>query len=179
MSTKLTVEYAFKVPAQHRLALIPKTLLSHRWLMPHIPKQEWQIILHPEFEAWLADAPAELRGAVVQHLMLLAQPENGPGMGRPRVDTVKGSTYSNMKEYRFQFMAAPWRLLFAFDPLQQAAVLVAGDKSGNEIDESEWYKKNIPIADKRFKEHLSRVSKGTPDKKSKKTSGTNGRKKRK
>jgi len=41
--------------------------------------------------------------------------------------------------------------LFAFDPKREAIFLVAGDKAG---DWDGWYRKAIPLADKRFTEHL-------------------------
>jgi len=41
-------------------------------------------------------------------------------------------------------------VLFAFDPKRQAILLVGGDKGG----EKRWYKESIPIADRRFEEHL-------------------------
>ncbi|WP_228833385.1 type II toxin-antitoxin system RelE/ParE family toxin [Nocardia brasiliensis] len=43
------------------------------------------------------------------------------------------------------------RMLFALDPAREAIVLVAGDKSGNW---QRWYRDAIPLADKRFCEHL-------------------------
>jgi hypothetical protein len=44
------------------------------------------------------------------------------------------------------------RLLFAFDPRREAIVLVAGDKAGNWDG---WYRKAIPLADRRFTDHLA------------------------
>jgi hypothetical protein len=46
------------------------------------------------------------------------------------------------------------RILFAFDPGRSAIVLVAGDKAGSWI---KWYRKNIPIADDRFDQHLKKL----------------------
>jgi hypothetical protein len=34
--------------------------------------------------------------------------EFGPNLGRPRVDTVKGSKFTNMKEMRVQYLGDPW-----------------------------------------------------------------------
>jgi len=48
------------------------------------------------------------------------------------------------------------RILFAFNPEREAILLVAGDKAGNW---KPWYKENLPIADKRFMEHLKRHGK--------------------
>ena len=45
-----------------------------------------------------------------------------------------------------------FRLLFAFDPERQAILLIAGDKAG---DWRGWYKKNIPLADDLFDDHLA------------------------
>ena len=58
-----------------------------------------------------------------------------------------------MKELRVQFRGAPWRILFAFDAERKAILLVGGNKQGNK----RWYKENIPIADKRFKEYLEQL----------------------
>jgi hypothetical protein len=44
------------------------------------------------------------------------------------------------------------RILFAFDPIQQAVLLVAGDTSGNWRD---WYRENLKIADDRYTEWLA------------------------
>jgi hypothetical protein len=43
--------------------------------------------------------------------------------------------------------AKTMRLLFAFDPKQQAIILTAGDKAGQW---EKWYEINIPIADDRY-----------------------------
>jgi hypothetical protein len=79
----------------------------------------------------------------------------GPHLGRPLVDTVKGSTYKNMKELRPGSSGkSEVRMLFAFDPNRNAIILVAGDKAGNW---NKWYDKNIPIADKIYEEHLKNI----------------------
>ncbi len=81
--------------------------------------------------------------------------EHGPQLGRPLVDTVKGSSYKNMKELRPGSSGnSELRVLFAFDPQRQAIMLVAGDNAGNW---KKWYRENIPIADARFAEHLARM----------------------
>ena len=46
------------------------------------------------------------------------------------------------------------RILFAFDPIRQAILLVAGDKSGQW---QRWYRKNIPIADELYDWHLEQL----------------------
>jgi hypothetical protein len=44
----------------------------------------------------------------------------------------------------------PYRILYAFDPIRQAILLVGGDKTGD----SRWYEKAIRLADKLFSEYL-------------------------
>jgi len=76
-------------------------------------------------------------------------------LGRPRVDTLKGSRHANMKELRFDAADGVWRVAFAFDPKRQAILLVAGDKSGG--SEKRFYRQLIKKADARFDEHVARV----------------------
>lgn len=78
--------------------------------------------------------------------------EHGPHLGRPLVDTVSGSRHRRMQELRpGSSGSSELRILFAFDPGRQAILLVAGDKSGNW---KSWYRRNIPLADDLFDEHL-------------------------
>jgi hypothetical protein len=39
----------------------------------------------------------------------------GPHLGRPWVDTLNGSRYTNMKELRFRAAHGVWRFAFVFD----------------------------------------------------------------
>ncbi len=83
--------------------------------------------------------------------------DNGPALGRPLADTVKASRHRNMKELRPGSSGrSEIRILFAFDPVRQAVLLVAGDKAGRW---DAWYKRNIPLADDRFDEHVERLRK--------------------
>jgi len=83
--------------------------------------------------------------------------EFGPQLGRPRVDTLKGSRHANMKELRFSAADGEWRVAFAFDPKRKAILLVAGDKSG--VSEKRFYRQLIAKADERFNAHLNRLKK--------------------
>ena len=85
--------------------------------------------------------------------------EFGPQLGRPRVDTLKGSRHANMKELRFSAADGAWRVAFAFDPRRKAILLVAGDKSGG--SEQRFYRELIRKADQRFDAHLARVGRRT------------------
>ncbi|WP_338043089.1 type II toxin-antitoxin system RelE/ParE family toxin [Nocardiopsis valliformis] len=88
----------------------------------------WDIELEL-IETWLSNLDQKSYEQVVAALDLLA--ENGPGIGRPLVDTVTGSKYSNMKELRPGSSGrSELRILFAFDPVRKAIMLVGGTKQG-------------------------------------------------
>ena len=92
----------------------------------------------------------EIRIALIAATRLLS--DYGPQLGRPHVDTLKGSRHANMKELRFEAVDGEWRAAFAFDPERRAIVLVAGDKSGG--SQKRFYRQFIAKADLRFSEHL-------------------------
>lgn len=112
---------------------------------------EWPVLLDDAFAAWLDGLDPGLRNEILAHAALLRA--RGPLLGRPYVDTVKGSAFANMKELRVQFRGDPWRILFAFDSHRAAILLVGGNKRGD----TRWYRKNLPIADERFRRHLARL----------------------
>jgi hypothetical protein len=106
----------------------------------------WTVVLLREVEEWflaLTDTDADLADVVEAAIDVLT--EEGPTLGRPLVDRVKGSTRHNLKELRPSGTSI--RILFVFDPERQAVLLVAGDKAG---DWKDWYTTNIPIAEQRY-----------------------------
>jgi hypothetical protein len=80
--------------------------------------------------------------------------EFGPHLGRPNVDTLNGSSFANMKELRFR-RDGLWRFAFAFDSLQQAIVLVGGNKEGE--SQTRFYKNLVKVADARFSDQLRKI----------------------
>lgn len=121
----------------------------------------WEVSLHPEVEAWFLDLCASdpvSADLVSEAIDLLA--EQGPALGRPLVDRLKGSAFHHMKELRpGSSGSSEVRLIFAFDPKREAIFLVAGDKSGQW---KTWYQQAIPLADARFEEHLLSLKEETP-----------------
>jgi hypothetical protein len=121
----------------------------------------WEILLHEEVDKWLiglAKADPETADEVAAAIDKLA--EDGPTLGRPLADRIKGSRHHHMKELRPRTSgASEIRMLFAFDPERQALILVAGDKQGAW---DKWYTINIPIADQRFDEHLANKKESRP-----------------
>ena len=111
---------------------------------------KWAVLLHDDFADEVTALDEELQDEMFAHAKLLA--EFGPNLGRPTVDSLKGSSHSNMKEMRFNWMGEVWRVAFAFDPQRQAVLLVGGDKGS--ANQKRFYKRLIDVADNRYSEHL-------------------------
>ena len=78
--------------------------------------------------------------------------DEGPGLGRPLVDGVKGSSLHNLKELRPGSSGrSEVRILFVFDSERSAVLLVAGDKAGQWTD---WYRRAVPLAEARFSAYV-------------------------
>jgi hypothetical protein len=113
-------------------------------------KRQWEVAFHDEFAPEFRDLPAVVQEELVALTLNLG--ERGPLLGRPEVDTLKGSHHANMKELRFVAGGGVWRVAFAFDPERKAILLVAGDKSG--VGQRRFYREFIRKADARFDGHL-------------------------
>jgi len=112
----------------------------------------WTVRFHEDFDKEFAGLPEAVQDELLAQSMVLEQ--FGPTLGRPRVDTLKGSRHANMKELRFDAEDGVWRVAFAFDSKREAILLVAGDKSGE--SEQRFYRQLIRTADKRFDGHLAK-----------------------
>ena len=75
---------------------------------------KWKIEFHRDFSPEFDALPIEVQDEMLAHSALLEK--FGPQLGRPRVDTLKGSRHANMKELRFEAGNGVWRVAFAFDP---------------------------------------------------------------
>jgi hypothetical protein len=111
----------------------------------------WQVLFRAEFEPEFDALDREVQDELLAQANLLKQ--FGPLLKRPTADTLHGSKHDNMKELRFQAADRVWRIAFAFDPEQQAILLVGGDKSGG--SEKRFYRQLIRQADARFTRHLA------------------------
>lgn len=116
----------------------------------------WQILLVEEVAEWFVDltkndpSTADLVEDAIDRLAV-----EGPALGRPLVDRIAGSRHHNMKELRpGSTRSSEIRILFAFDPVRRAVLLVAGDKSGNWRG---WYQTAIRLADDRYDAHLAEL----------------------
>jgi hypothetical protein len=113
----------------------------------------WIVRLADEFMAELRELREPVQDELLAQARLLAQ--FGPQLGRPRVDTLKGSRFSNMKELRFNAERGVWRVAFAFDAQREAVLLAVGNKAG--VPAARFYRDLIRRADRRLANHLSRM----------------------
>ena len=114
---------------------------------------KWTVVFDEEFEPEFEALSAEVQDELYAEAGYVEK--FGPETARPHVDTLKGSSYANMKELRFKAENGEWRVAFAFDPKRRAILLVAGDKSG--LSEKKFYKRLIAKADSRYGRHLERL----------------------
>jgi hypothetical protein len=107
----------------------------------------WDVILLEEVEEWFFTLDNDEMTTVTAAIDLLEL--EGPTLGRPVVDRVKGSRFHSMKELRPAGVSI--RILFIFDPRRQAVLLLGGDKAGSWKG---WYDTNIPVAEARYENWL-------------------------
>lgn len=109
----------------------------------------WEVEFSAEFERWYRDLPQSTQDRVIAAVQVLC--DQGPGLGRPLVDSVKGSEHP-LKELRVGTI----RILFAFDPRRIAVLLNGGDKQDRW---QKWYRSAIPKADRIYAKHLNEIKK--------------------
>lgn len=113
-------------------------------------------IQYDYIEGWLDEQDDETVAHVFAALELLAY--EGPNLGRPLVDTLWGSRIANLKELKPASSGdSEVRIIFAFDPLRNAVMLLAGDKSKGARSRSKWsgwYRRAIPRAEWIYEQHL-------------------------
>lgn len=108
----------------------------------------WIVLTVERFDAWFLSLSPSAQSDVLAAIVVLE--ELGPTLGRPLVDTLKGTKLSNLKELRIQHKGEPYRVLFAFDPMRRAVLLCGGSKKNN----PRIYEKLILEAELEFVAHL-------------------------
>jgi hypothetical protein len=109
----------------------------------------WAVEIGDEFEPEFDALHADVQTEILALARLLQQ--FGPQLGRPRVETLKGSSHANMKELRFAAAGGEWRVGLHSTPSGRQF------KSGG--SEKRFYRELIRKADERFDAHLARLKK--------------------
>jgi hypothetical protein len=111
----------------------------------------WSVEFTDEFEVWWNALSEEEQVEINAKVDLLQ--EHGPTLPRPHADVIVSSRHSNMKELRGKVEERQLRVLYAFDPIRTALLLIGGDKTGD----PKWYQKFVPVADDLFDQHLKEL----------------------
>jgi hypothetical protein len=106
-----------------------------------------------EVREWLHELRRTDRAtAILVGQSIAALLDEGPALGRPLVDRLKGSELHNLKELRpGSSGSSEVRIVFIFDPERNVVLLVAGDKAGHW---NNWYRQAIPLAEERYATYL-------------------------
>jgi hypothetical protein len=111
----------------------------------------WDVEYTDEFGEWWDGLTERLQDDIDVVVDLLQ--ERGPSLEFPFSSGVSGSEFSHMRELRVQHKGEPYRILYAFDPVRAAILLIGGCKTGDD----RWYEKFIPIADRLYTKHLDEM----------------------
>ena len=91
-----------------------------------------------------------VRGPVRRVVNLLEH--QGVALGEPYASAIQSSKHA-LRELRVQSKGRPIRIFYAFDPLRQAVLLIAGDKTGD----SKFYEVYVAKAEKIWQEYLAEL----------------------
>jgi len=85
---------------------------------------EWEVEYTDEFEFWW-DALDESEQVDVSAVVQLLEAK-GPQLPFPHSSGINGSAHTHMRELRIQHKGQPYRVLYAFDPIRHALLLLGG-----------------------------------------------------
>ena len=108
----------------------------------------WEVEFSDEFVLWWDTLTPEEQKSIDFTVSLLQ--EVGPALRMPHSSGIETSRHAHMRELRIQHAGRPYRVLYAFDPLRTAFLLIGGDKTGN----NRWYEEYVPRADAIYEQHL-------------------------
>jgi len=116
----------------------------------------WEIITSEDYEVWYRELAEDDRAAIFGRVYLLG--EEGPNLGRPYADTLKGSKkLANLKELRAKTDAHEFRVAYIFDPERKGLLLIGGDKKGK--NQRKFYKDLIREAEQIYAAYLEKKAK--------------------
>ena len=110
----------------------------------------WNIKQTSEFQDWFDGSSKKLQDAIVENVEVLRQ--LGPSLGRPKADTLKGSSIKNLKELRFSVGEKVIRVFYVFDPDRNGVLLIGGDKAGS--GDKQFYDQMIHKSEKIYASYL-------------------------
>lgn len=118
----------------------------------YIPFVAYEVEYTDEFGVWWGSLSQEEQEDIAFVVELLK--EKGPMLRYPYSSEIKGSKLGHLRELRIQHKGEPYRVLYAFDPLQAAILLIGGCKTGD----SRFYERTVPIAERAYREYLNEIA---------------------
>ncbi|MBI2944300.1 MAG: type II toxin-antitoxin system RelE/ParE family toxin [Candidatus Wallbacteria bacterium] len=106
-----------------------------------------------EMLAWYRELTVSEANAVDRSVRLLA--EMGVALEHPHSSSIKSSRYP-LRELRATAGHSELRVIYAFDPRRDAALIIGGNKSGN----ARFYDQIVPVAEKIWEEYLAEQKAG-------------------
>jgi hypothetical protein len=111
----------------------------------------WDVEYTNEFGEWYGSLTEPEQDAIDRVVVVLEGA--GVRLGMPYSSAILSSRHGHMRELRIQHRGRAIRVLYAFNELRTAILLVGGDKTGN----NRWYEEFVPIADNLYDEHLKEL----------------------
>ncbi len=115
----------------------------------------WAIKQTEEFQDWFENGDKKLQddtfraGGDIETVW--------PQLSRPYVDTLKGSSITNLKELRFNSGDKVIRIFFVFDPDRNGVLVIGGDKAGS--GDKTFYVRMIDKSEKIYAKYLEKRKK--------------------
>jgi hypothetical protein len=113
----------------------------------------YEVEVSDEFRDWY-EPLSEAEQLSVEKVVLMLE-EAGPALGFPYSSGIQQSKFNHMRELRIQHEGRPYRILYAFDPVRSAFLILGGDKTGDD----RWYETMVPKADAIYQDHLKALQK--------------------
>jgi hypothetical protein len=108
-----------------------------------------EIVVTDEFTEWYSSLMEAEQESVRRVVRLLE--DHGVNLTFPYSSGIHGSSYGSMRELRIQHGGDPYRVLYAFDPVRNAVLLIGWVKTA---EGNRWYDNAIRLADRLFGEYL-------------------------
>lgn len=111
-----------------------------------------ELLVTDDFKGWYEPLSLEEQTSIDPIVELLA--EKGVALDYPYSSKINDSRHSGMREPRIQHAGKPYRILYIFDPLRNAVLLLGGSKVGLG---NRWYERAIPRADDLYDQYLRKI----------------------
>jgi hypothetical protein len=110
-----------------------------------------EVLTTEEFEEWFDELDKQQGRAVAVKVGLLRA--EGWTLGFPHSSALKGTRYA-LRELRAQAGRHALRVVYGFDPVRRAVLLLGGDKAGDD----RFYERMIPKAERLWERHIAEIT---------------------